>query len=144
MRWPCHARLGRAAAGAAEAGQPDRDLAEQRRNRVLAIVLHPAGSAATPALWSADGMGAGLRGDDLLLDAGQEPLAFGQGQSQIGDVDEAIGPANLHDVRARPLAFRPDFHQPKNPSHLPTLGQRTSAEIPDRRRTPNLATVPLE
>ncbi|MFL5257876.1 MAG: response regulator, partial [Rhodopila sp.] len=24
-----------------------------------------------------------------------------------------------------------------------TLGQRTSAEIPDRRRTPNLATVPL-
>src|SRR5215212_6529038 len=50
--------------------------------------------------------------------------------------------ANLHDVRARPLAFRPDFHQPQNPSHVSTLGQRTSAEIPDRRRTPNLATVP--
>src|SRR3954468_25084527 len=32
---------------------------------------------------------------------------------------------------------------PQNPSHASTLGQRTSAEIPDRRRTPNLATVPV-
>src|SRR4051794_10558607 len=70
------------------------------------------------------------------------PASLRQGQTQIGDVEEAIGPANLHHVRARPLAFRPDFHQPQNPSHVSTLGQRTSAEIPDRRRTPNLATVP--
>src|SRR6185369_5752111 len=42
------------------------------------------------------------------------------------------------------LAFGPDFHQPQNPSHASTLGQRTSAEIPDRRRTPNLATVPSD
>jgi hypothetical protein len=86
----------------------------------------------------------GLRGDNLPLDARQHQLRFGQGQTQIGDVDEAIGPANLHHVCARPLAFRPDFYQPQNPSHVSTLGQRTSAEIPDRRRTPNLATVPYK
>ena len=55
---------------------------------------------------------------------------------------QSWGSGGLHDVRAWPLAFRPNFHQPQNPSHAPTLGQRTSAEIPDRRRTPNLATVP--
>src|SRR4051812_47818060 len=55
---------------------------------------------------------------------------------------QSWGSGGLHVVRARPLAFGPDFHQPQNPSHVSTLGQRTSAEIPDRRRTPNLATVP--
>jgi hypothetical protein len=35
----------------------------------------------------------GLRGDNLPLDARQHQLRFGQGQTQIGDVDEAIGPA---------------------------------------------------
>src|SRR4051794_36721585 len=95
-------------------------------------------NAGTPA-----GVVPGLRGDDLPLDARQHQLRFGQGQTQIGDVDEAIGPANLHDVRARPLAFGPDFYQPQNPSHVSTLGQRTSAEIPDRCRTPNLAMIPV-
>ena len=87
-------------------------------------------------------MNPGLRGDDLLLDASRHQLRFGQGQTQIGDVVEAIGPADLHDLRTPLLAFRSDFHQPQNPSHTPTLGQRTDAEIPDRRRTPNLATAP--
>src|SRR4051812_5358356 len=95
-----------------------------------------------PAPRHRDGVVSGGRGDNLPLDARQHQLRFGQGQTQIGDVDKAIGPANLHDVRARPLAFGPDFHQPQNPSHVSTLGQKTSAEIPDRRRTPNLATVP--
>src|SRR3954447_19500179 len=40
LRRPFHACPGRAAARTAEAGQPDRDLAEQRGDRVLAIVLH--------------------------------------------------------------------------------------------------------
>src|SRR4051812_6592224 len=83
-----------------------------------------------PAPRPREGVVPGLRGDNLPLDARQHQLRFGQGQTQIGDVDEAIGPANLHDVRARPLAFRPDFHQPQNPSHVSTLGQRTSAEYP--------------
>jgi hypothetical protein len=143
VRRPLHACLSRAAASTAEAGQPDRDLAEQRGDRVLAIVLHAANARATPAPRPPDGVVPGRRGDNLPLDARQHQLRFGQGQTQIGDVDEAIGPANLHNVCARPLAFRPDFHQPQNPSHVSTLGQRTSAEIPDRRRTPNLATVPM-
>src|SRR4051812_34679625 len=142
-RRPLHACPSRAAASTAEAGQPDRDLAEQRGNRVLAIVLHAVNALATPAPRPPHGVVPGLRGDHLPLDARQHQLRFGQGQTQIGDVDEAIGPANLHHVRARSLAFRPDFHQPQNPSHVSTLGQRTSAEIPDRRRTPNLATAPL-
>ncbi len=69
-----------------------------------------------------------------LTGNGDEVVLLGPSQSW--------GSGGLHDVRARPLAFGPDFHQPQNPSHVSTLGQRTSVEIPDRRRTPNLATVP--
>src|SRR5690242_20463663 len=123
-------------------GATGRRLAEQRGDRVLAIVLHAANALATPAPRPPNGVVPGLRGDNLPLDTRQHQLRFGQGQTQISDVDETIWPANLQDVCARPLAFRPDFHQPQNPSHASTLGQRTSAEIPDRRRTPNLATVP--
>ena len=43
MRRPSHACLGHAASSTAEAGQPDGDLAEQRGDRVLTIVLDPAG-----------------------------------------------------------------------------------------------------
>src|SRR4051794_15039200 len=110
---------------------------------MLAIVLHPASGAAAPARRTVHGMNPGLRGDDLPLDASQHQPRIGQGQIQIGDVVEAIGPADLHDVRTPLLAFGADFHQPQNPSHAPTLGQRTDADIPDRRRTPNLATVPM-
>src|SRR3954464_8068420 len=130
VRRPLHACPGRAAASTAEAGQLDRDLSEQRGDRVLAIVLHAANALATPAPRPPHGVVPGLRSDNLPLDPRQHQLRFGQGQTQIGDVDEAIGPAILHDVRARPLAFRPDFHQPQNPSHVSTLGQRTSAEYP--------------
>src|SRR3954452_21467438 len=48
----------------AEAGQPDRDLAEQRGDRVLAIVLHAANALATPAPRPPDGVVPGLRGDN--------------------------------------------------------------------------------
>src|SRR3954471_7049479 len=115
----------------------------EHSHRVLAIVLHAANALAIPAPWPPHGVVPGLRGDNLPLDARQHQLRFGQGQTQIGDVDEAIGPANLHDVCARPLAFRSDFHQPQNPSHVSTLGQRTSAEIPDRHRTPISRRSPL-
>src|SRR5215217_4621408 len=77
----------------AEAGQPDRDLAEQRGDRVLAIVLHAVNTLATPTPRPPHGVVPGLRGDNLPLDARQHQLRFGQGQTQIGDVDEAIGPA---------------------------------------------------
>jgi len=70
-----------------------------------------------------------LRGDDLPLNARQQQLRFGQGQTQVGDINEITGPSDLHDVRARPLALSPDPHQPQHPSHASTLGQRTNAKI---------------
>src|SRR3954452_21582279 len=82
----------------------------EHSHRVLAIVLHAANALAIPAPWPPHGVVPGLRGDNLPLAARQHQLRFGQGQTQIGDVDEAIGTANLHHVRAPPLAF-PDFHR---------------------------------
>ena len=37
---------------------------------------------------------------DLLLDAGQEPFAFGQGQPQADQVGEIIRPGDLQDINA--------------------------------------------
>src|SRR5215208_3993472 len=119
VRRPFHACSSRAAASTAKAGQPDRDLAEQRGDRVLAIVLHAANALAMPAPRPPHGVVPGLRGDDLPLDARPHQLRFGQGQTQIGDVDEAIGPANLYDIRARPLAFRPDSTSLKTQATYP-------------------------
>jgi hypothetical protein len=45
-------------------------------------------------------MDAGLSGDELPLDAGQEPLAFGQGQAQAGQVGEVARPGDLQDIGA--------------------------------------------
>jgi len=53
------------------------------------------------------------------------------GQTQVGDVGEIIGPVDLHDVRAWPLALSPGFHQPQHPDHASTLGQRTDAKVPN-------------
>ncbi len=61
----------------------------------------------------------------------EQQLRFGQGQTQVGDVDEITGPVYLHDVRARSLALSPGFHQPQNPGHPSTLGQRTDTKIPN-------------
>src|SRR3954453_14014851 len=82
VRRPFHACPGRAAATTAEAGQPARALAEQRGDRVLAIVLHAANALATPAPRPPDGVVPGLRGDNLPLDARQHQLRFGQGQTK--------------------------------------------------------------
>jgi hypothetical protein len=45
-------------------------------------------------------MGPGLRDDDLPLDAGQEPLALGQGQAQAGQIGEVIGGSAARDAAA--------------------------------------------
>jgi hypothetical protein len=74
--------------------------------------------------------------DDLLLEASQQPLRFGQGQTQIGDIGEITGPFDLHDVSGLSLTFSVDFHQPQNPGHPSTPGQRTGAEIPPLTLTP--------
>src|SRR4051794_29804968 len=49
----------------------------------LAVIFQPPSGAAAPALRTARGMNPGLRGDDLLLQAGQEPFALAQGQTGL-------------------------------------------------------------
>jgi len=96
---------------------------------MVPVVLHTANIATARALRPPNRMAHSLRGDDLPLNARQQPLRFGQGQTQVGDIDKIIGPSDLHDVRAWPLALSPDLHQPQHPSHASTLGQRTNAKI---------------
>ena len=130
MRRPGKASLDPATRGAAKAGKPHRDAAEQRRDCMVPVVLHTASTATVRAFGSLNGVVPGLRGDNLLLNTRQQPLRFGQAQTQISDVAEVIGPVDLHDVRAWSLALNPDLHQPQHPSHASTLGQRTNAKIP--------------
>jgi len=96
---------------------------------MVPVILHTANAVTARALRPPNRMAPSLRGDDLPLNTRQQQLRFGQRQTQVGDIDEIIGPSNLHDVRAWPLAFSPDFHQPQHPSHASTLGQRTNAKI---------------
>ncbi len=143
MQWPSDASLDPATRGAAKPGKPQRDLAEQRRDRLVPAVLHTASAVTARAFRPPNGVIPGLRGDNLLLNTREQPLRFGQGQTQVGDVAETIGPVDLHDVRARPLALNPGIHQPQNPSHASILGQRTDAKIPDLPSHPQSCGSPV-
>ena len=129
MRGPVEASLDPATRGTTKAGKPHRSLAEERRHRMVPVALHTTDAVTVRALRPPNRMAPSLRGDDLPLNARQQPLRFEQGQTQVGDVDEVIGPSDLQDVCARPLALSPDPHQPQHPSHASTLGQRTNAKI---------------
>lgn len=109
---------------------------------MVTVVPHTANTVTERALRPPNSMVPGLRGGDLPLDACQQQLRFGEGQTQTGDIAEVTGVADLHDIYARSFAFSPDFYQPQHSRHASTFGQRTDAKIPDCRRTPNLATVP--
>ena len=86
------------------------------------VVLHTAYAAAASASRPPNGVVPGLCGDDLLLEACQQQLRFGQGQTQIGYITEIIGPVDLNDIRGLPLALSADLHQPHNPGHASTPG----------------------
>lgn len=130
-RWPANTSLDPSTGGTAKAGKPYRHLAEERRHRMVAVVLHTANIATACAARPPNGVLPGLRSHDLPLNTCEQQLRFGQGQTQIGDIDEITGPVDLHDVHARTLAPSPDFYQPQQPSHASTLGQRTNAKIPN-------------
>src|SRR5271165_5551528 len=85
MRWPFNACLDPATPGTAKSGKPHRDLAEKRCYRMVPVVFHVANAGTDSAIRSANGVAPGLRGDDLLLEACQQQLPLGQGQTQIGD-----------------------------------------------------------
>src|ERR1700756_446685 len=118
-------------------------MAEKRCYRMVPVVLHTAYAAAASASRPPNGVVPGLWGDDLLLEACQQQLRFGQGQTHSGDIAEIIGPVDLNDVRGLPLALSADLHQSHYPGHASTPGQRTDAEIPPLgAHTPKLAAVP--
>src|SRR3954454_12733917 len=143
VRRPVHTGLGHAAVGTAEAGKPDRDLAEQRRNPMLAIVLHLAGFATAAALRTTHGMDPGLRGDDLLLEASQEFLALGQGQTQAAQIGEVLGPGEPQDVGAVFFPVSSSADQSHDPGHVvSTSTGKQTGKYPLWSRTPKFAPVP--
>jgi hypothetical protein len=136
MRWPTMTGFVTAAPGTAKAGKPHRDPAKKRRNRVVSVVLHMVNSPTDSAIRPSKSVAPGLRGNDLLLEARQQQRPFGQGQPQVGDITEIIRSVDLHDVDGLVLTVSRDFHQPHNPRHAPTSGQRTDAKIPLRLSHP--------
>jgi hypothetical protein len=128
VRWPADASLGPAAHGTTKSWQSHRDLAKQRRDRVLSIVFDPTNA---PAVWASrppSSMIFGLRGDDRLLSTSQQLLRLGQGQTEIGDIADTVRPADLHHVGAPRLAVSTQLHQPHDPDHPPIPSQSTDAE----------------
>src|SRR5689334_22778638 len=103
---------------------------------MIAMVLHTANLATASAIRSPNGMVPGLRGNDLLLETRQQPLPLGQGQPQMGDLDQIIGPGDRRDVDGLLLTVSLDFHHPHHPSHALTPDQRSDAKLPPRRPHP--------
>jgi hypothetical protein len=60
---------------------------------------------------------AGLRGHERPLDTGQQLLGLGQRQSQVRDVVQGVGPADLQHVNAASLAIGSGLDQPQHPRH---------------------------
>src|SRR5271169_6690673 len=109
MRRPTIASLVSATPDAAKSRKPHRDLSEKRRYRMVPVVFHAANVATASAIRSSNGMAPGLRGNDLLLEARQQQLRLGQGEAQIGEIAEIIGPVDLHDIGAMPSPSAPVF-----------------------------------
>ena len=128
MRRPADTSLDPATRGTAKPRKPHRDLAEKRRYATLPVILHMANRAAARAGRPPSSVVPGLPGDDRLLQAGQQPLRIGQGQTQISDIAEIGGPHDLHHVRAMSLAPSPGFHHPHNPGHPSTPGHKQQTQ----------------
>jgi hypothetical protein len=101
-----------------------------------------ANSATASASRPSKGVAPGLRGNGLLLQARQQPLPFGQGQPQAGDLTEIIRSVDRQDVNRLVLTVSREFHQPHNPRHASTSDQRTDAKIPLRRSHPQTCDGP--
>ena len=143
MRWPVNTRLDPAARGTAKPGKPHHGLAEQRRHRMVPVILHTANVATARAIRLPNGVLPGLRGDDLPLNAREQPLRFGQCQTQTGDVAEIIGPADSMTSVHGPSPSAPVFTNLKiQAMYSPQVRERTR-KYPTGRHTPNRAAVPV-
>src|SRR3984957_10291251 len=140
MRRPIDACLDAAAPGTAKPRQPQCHLSEQRRDRVVTIIFHPANPIAAGANRPPDRVLPRLRGGDLALNPREQLFRFREGQSQIGDIAEVIRLADFHDVQAGTVA--PRCRQLQNPLHAPPPVQEKERKYPARTRTPSFAVVP--
>jgi hypothetical protein len=59
----------------------------------------------------------GLRRNEALLNARQQPLPFGQRQTQVGNIANTIRPADFHYVETLGLAVDAGSNQTQNPFH---------------------------
>ena len=99
-----------AATGAAEAGQPERDLTEQGGDLVGAVILDLARGSAGATQRPSDRMVAALNCDDFPLDQSDKPLALRQGQAQSRNVAQIIGAVDYEPPQdCRRLQFLRDW-----------------------------------
>jgi hypothetical protein len=92
-------------------------------------ILHRANAATPSAIRPPNRVTHGPCGNDLLLEACSNSFPR-PGQTQIGDIAEIIRAVDLHNVTAMLCAVIPSLHEPNNPNHASTSGQRTEAKIP--------------
>jgi hypothetical protein len=130
MRWPSNASLDRATASTVKTGKSHRERAKLRRDSMVPVVLHGTNATTDPPRRSTNRVAAGWGGNDRLLQACQSPLRVGNGWSQIGDIGKIIRSVDRHDGGKRLVTVSPDLHQPDNPGHASTAGQKTEAKIP--------------
>jgi hypothetical protein len=117
VRRPAVPSLCPAAAGAAEAGQPEDDQAEHGSNLVRAVILDLARGSAGATHRPLGRMVPALGRDDFLLDQSHKLLALRQGQAKIREIANITRATDLHHVDASAGTFNPDFHQAQNPPH---------------------------
>ena len=117
MRRPAVPSLRPAAAGAAEAGQPERDLAEHGGDLVGAVILDLARGSAGATYRPSGRMVPALGCDDFLLDQSHKLLALRQGQAQIRNIAQITGAVDRHHVDASARPIDPGLHQAQNPPH---------------------------
>jgi hypothetical protein len=65
----------------------------------------------------------------VLLNARQQPLRFGQSQTQVGDIAKTFRPAELCHVEASGLTVDAGSNQPQIPPHPRTPSRRLSRPI---------------
>jgi hypothetical protein len=137
-----NAPASRLRAGAAETGQPERDLTEQGGDLVGAVILDLAGGGAGSAVRPSDRMVPALGCDDCLLDQSHKLLALRQGQAQIRNIAKITGAVDHHHVDASARTLDPGFHQAQNPSHFCSpASQKLGRSYPTHHCTPNRSAV---
>ena len=115
MRRPAVPSLRPAAAGAAEAGQPEHDLAEHGGDLVRAVILDLARGSTGATQRPPGRMVPALGCDDFLLDQSHKPLA--RGSSPDPQCRPDPGAVDHHHVDASARPIDPGLHQAQNPPH---------------------------